>query len=450
MIAPVASIHTHTRTAATLSPALQALGWCLRIITGCAFIYSGFVKAVDPYGTLYKLIDYAGALSLTLPDNLLLGVAFLLFGIEFVVGVMLLTGCFRRMIPISAAAIMAFMLPLSIWLALANPVSDCGCFGDAWHISNWATMWKNVLLSCACVWLIRFNNSLHWIITPALQWIALVATGILIMGVAVLGYNVQPPLDFRPYPVGTTLLRASGSSGPTSEPQLIYTKDGKTRAFALTDDIPDDWDFVERRQQPDMTSNNGLTVYDMYDNDITLEVLSDSIPASDRRLIMMMPAVSDTQLRYAWSINALNEWAGTSGVDFFAVIAADTTAIGAWRDLSLAEYPIYTAEDTSIKEIVRGNPALVALRGDTIIWKRSMGTLSIDRFVESNPAAADLDTLPDDFSSTGTPPEVWMERVYWGYGLVMIILVIAGFTPGAIAALRKCNRVRSGNSRLKT
>lgn len=416
---------------------MTIVGWLLRIITGAAFIFSGFSKAVDPYGTLYKLIDYAGAVSLSFPDNLLLGVAFLLFGVEFVVGVMLLSGCFRRMAPVGAALIMAVMLPLSVWLALANPVSHCGCFGDAWEISNWATLWKNVLLCCACVWLIRFNRALHWVITPALQWIALVATGVFIMGVAVLGYNVQPPLDFRPYPSGTTLLRADGDSDTSAEPVLIYRKDGQTRAFALTDDIPDDWEFVERRQQPEVSTEGGLTLYDMMDNDVTLGVLSDSVPPSDRRLVLMMPGINDTLLRYAWSINALEVWAGATGVDFFAVIAADTTAIDAWRDLSLAEYPIYTADDTSIKEIVRGNPALVALRSDTIIWKRSMGALSIDRFVESNPTAEKLDTLPDDFSSIPGTMAGWMRRLYGGYALVLLVLIIAGFTPKAIAALRR-------------
>ncbi len=416
---------------------MTTVGWLLRIITGAAFIFSGFAKAVDPYGTLYKLIDYAGAVSLSFPDNLLLGVAFLLFGVEFVVGVMLLLGCFRRMTPIGAALIMAVMLPLSVWLAVANPVSHCGCFGDAWEISNWATLWKNVLLCCACVWLIRFNSALHWVVTPALQWIAIVVTGVFIMGVAVLGYNVQPPMDFRPYSVGTTLLRASENYEALEEPVLIYRKDGRTRAFALTDDIPDDWEFVERMQQPEVTADGGLTLYDLNDNDVTLHVLSDSVPPSNRRLVLMMPGVNDTHLRYAWSINALKQWAGTAGVDFFAVIAADTTIIGAWRDLSLAEYPIYTAEDTSIKEIVRGNPALVALRGDTIIWKRSMGALSIDRFVESNPTAGNLDTLPDDFSSIPDTLNVWMQRLYGGYALVLSVLIIAGFTPKVIAVLRR-------------
>lgn len=416
---------------------MATVGWLLRIITGAAFIFSGFSKAVDPYGTLYKLIDYAGAVSLSFPDNLLLGVAFLLFGVEFVVGVMLLLGCFRRMAPVGAALIMAVMLPLSVWLALANPVSHCGCFGDAWEISNWATLWKNILLCCACVWLIRFNRALHWVITPALQWMALVATGVFIMGVAVLGYNVQPPLDFRPYPAGTTLLRTDGDSNASAEPLLIYRKDGQTRAFSLTDDIPDDWEFVERREQPEATAEGGLTLYDMMDNDVTLQVLSDSVPPGDRRLVLMMPGVNDTLLRYAWSINALEQWAGATGVDFFAVIAADTTAIGAWRDLSLAEYPIYTADDTSIKEIVRGNPALVALRSDTIIWKRSMGALSIDRFVESNPTAEKLDTLPDDFSSIPGTLAEGMQHLYRGYALILLILMIAGFTPKVIAALRR-------------
>lgn len=419
----------------SLNRAMTTIGWLLRIITGGAFIYSGFSKAVDPYGTLYKLVDYAAAIGVSVPDNILLGIAFLLFGAECVVGVMLTLGCFRRLSAICATMIMAFMLPLSLWLALANPVSDCGCFGDAWHISNWATMWKNVLLSCACVWLIRHNKLIHWIITPSLQWIALITTGVFVMVVGVIGYNVQPPIDFRPYPVGSTLLRTAVET--SADPLLIYAKDGQTRTFRITDDIPDGWEFVERHQQSGSRAATGLTLYDLDDNDVTIQVLGDSIPTGDRRLVLMMPSVNDTQLRYAWSLNALQEWADKSGVDFFGVIAADTTAIGTWRDLSLAEYPIYVAEDTSIKEIVRGNPALVALRNDTIIWKRSMGILSIDRFIEDNPDAVSLDTLPDNFSSVPGTLDDWMTRIYWIYGLILAGLIVVGFFPKFISLIRR-------------
>ena len=130
--------------------ATAVVGWLLRIAVGATFIFSGFSKAVDPYGTFYKIGDYVAAWGWHLPDNIVLTGAFGLFSLEFALGLMLLLGCFRRAAAIASLVVMAFMLPLSLWLALADPVADCGCFGDALVISNWSTFWKNVMLTLGC------------------------------------------------------------------------------------------------------------------------------------------------------------------------------------------------------------------------------------------------------------------------------------------------------------
>ena len=32
--------------------------WALRIAVGATFIFSGFVKAIDPWGLIYKISEY--------------------------------------------------------------------------------------------------------------------------------------------------------------------------------------------------------------------------------------------------------------------------------------------------------------------------------------------------------------------------------------------------------
>ncbi|MDE6772479.1 MAG: DoxX family protein, partial [Muribaculaceae bacterium] len=125
-----------------------AATWTARLLVGCVFVFSGFVKAIDPFASIYKAEAYLSALSLEIWPNLILLGVFSLCAIEFLVGVFILFGCFRKSIIIIVALIMAFMLPITLWLALDNPIDDCGCFGDAIKISNWTSFWKNIIL-CA-------------------------------------------------------------------------------------------------------------------------------------------------------------------------------------------------------------------------------------------------------------------------------------------------------------
>lgn len=214
-----------------MSNTLKCITWFVRIITGGTFIFSGFVKAIDPWGTYYKLQDYMGAMHLPDYPNLLLTGAFLLFGYEFCVGLFLITGCFRKSAPICAAIFMGFMLPLTLWIAVCNPVADCGCFGDFLLISNWATFWKNVILSIAVGWLMYYNRYLQWLIRPHMQWITLIASAAYVTIIGLCGYIYQPLLDFRPYPQGSMLADSEDMAGEIEDDeaqniQLIYERNG--------------------------------------------------------------------------------------------------------------------------------------------------------------------------------------------------------------------------------
>ena len=125
-----------------------------RLVLAVTFILSGFVKAVDPLGTQYKITDYLEAMHLggLLPDLAALGLSVILSAAEFCLGVFLLFAIQRRLTSRLILLMMVVMTPLTLWLALANPISDCGCFGDAVVLTNWQTFLKNVvLLACAIV-----------------------------------------------------------------------------------------------------------------------------------------------------------------------------------------------------------------------------------------------------------------------------------------------------------
>lgn len=367
--------------------------WIIRIIVGSVFIFSGFVKALDPWGSVYKFGEYFVALGIPqIPALIEVGV-FLLFGIEFLIGISILLGCYRKSSPMGAFMFMCLMLPLTLWIAVSNPVADCGCFGDALILTNWQTFWKNVILFFLIIWLLRFNSSARCIITPALQWIMVVTSSIFIMIVGICGYKIQPMIDFRGFEVGKVLINESDDASP--EYTFIYEKDGVKKEFQEDSVLPDEdsgWIFVDRIEkkssQKSSQEESNFSIWDIDGNeDVTLE----EIPDSGRVLLLMMPDLHDVSPAVTWKINALKSWADHNNVDMLAIVSGNKLDILEWEDLSLPSYPIYTADDTVIKEVVRGNPALVMLDNGIIKWKTSLNAIDDSDILEKSTALLEPD-----------------------------------------------------------
>ena len=117
-----------------------------RIILGVVFIFSGFVKVVDPLGSAYKFADYFNAFRLGFLEFAALPLGIFLAAFELLLGIVLILGYRRRIVFLVSMWFMSFFTLLTFILAIFNPVSDCGCFGDALILTNWQTFFKNVVL----------------------------------------------------------------------------------------------------------------------------------------------------------------------------------------------------------------------------------------------------------------------------------------------------------------
>ncbi len=372
---------------------IRVITWIIRELTGAVFIFSGFTKAIDPWGTLYKIQDYLGVMGLEIWPSLVKVGAFALCAVEFIVGIMLCFGSFRRTAAWAATVIMCFMLPLTLWIAIYNPVPDCGCFGDALIISNWATFWKNVALMIAVLWLSIFNRYAGWLINPAIQWLGLIVTSVFCMAIEAAGYFYQPLIDFRPYPTGSLI----SDETPQEEPEykFIYEKNGERKEFSETDELPDEsegWTFVERVPLSDpgidsrvsVRNEKSLRLWDYEaEEDVTEEVLSHE----GDQIILVMPELGKVSIASTYKINSLHDWAKAHDIDMIGAVAATRQDIDTWTDLSMPEYPIYTSEDTVLKELARGNPAVVFVRDGVIMWKSTLRAINTDDFMSSETAS---------------------------------------------------------------
>ncbi len=382
--------------------ALIVLTWLMRLAVGSVFIVSGLSKGIDPWGSYYKTSEYLAAMHIPIEEwgNTVLALAFALFSVEFIIGVSLATGCFRKAAPIMAALFMLVMLPLTLWIALTDPVADCGCFGDFLVISNWSTFIKNCLISIAVVWLLKFNSKARCLISPYLQWIATVVMAAYIVVVGYIGYWQQPMVDFRPYKIGTRLLAEEEEAEYEPRYEFIYEKDGERKVVGEEDELPDEsegWTFVGREEK-EFVKNNHVVLSDAEEvpdfriwSEDGEEDVTEMLCGYDRQLILFVPDISDLSMASSWKINRLYDMAKSHDTEFFAVVAGSPDAIEEWRDLSSGQYQIFTAEDTSIKELVRGNPALVSLEDGVIKWKSALSALQLN---DDEDASVEIVTFP--------------------------------------------------------
>ena len=191
-----------------------------RIILGIAFTFSGFVKGIDPWGSAYKFIDYFNAMGLGFMEPAAFPLGVLLALAEFLIGVALLFALFPRLASWGALLFMAFFTPLTLWIALTNPVSDCGCFGDAIVLSNWATFYKNILFILLALFVFIHRNKIKCLFSQKIAGTAGMAAFLLYCAVVVWSIRHEPLFDFRPYHVGVNI--PEDMSVPADAPKDVY------------------------------------------------------------------------------------------------------------------------------------------------------------------------------------------------------------------------------------
>ena len=353
-----------------------------RFVLAATFIISGYVKAIDPLGTLYKLKDYAAAMSLNglLPDWVLVGVAIALAALEFALGVFMLFAVRRHVVSRITLAFMTAMTVLTLWIFVADPVKDCGCFGDALKLTNGETLLKNIVL-IACAALVAWRPAdMARFISRSNQWIVRYYTVAYIVITSVYCLYTLPIFDFRPYHVGTNIKQGmeipEGAEQPEFESTFLLRKNGETREFTL-DNYPDStWEYVDTRTvqtkkgyEPPI-HDFALTTCDTGE-DITEQVLT----KKGYTFLLVSPRLAVADDSNFGDIDQIYEYAEENGADFYCVTASADNEIERWRDLTGAEYHFCNADETTLKTMIRSNPGLMLLKDGTIIGKWSHNAL---------------------------------------------------------------------------
>ena len=353
-----------------------------RLVVALTFIFSGFVKAVDPIGTQIKIEDYFAAWHLGeyMPEMLALLASVLLSATEFTLGMLLLFAIRRRLVTRLIMTFMAVMTPLTLWLAISNPVSDCGCFGDAIVLSNWQTFFKNVVITAATAVLLPNALRMPRLVSRSTQWLVINYTILFVLALSGYSLYMLPPFDFRPYYVGADIRKGmeipEGAEQPKFETTFILEKDGQRREFEL-DNYPDStWTFIDSRTV-EISKGYVPPIHDFSitrcDNgdDITDEV----IDSKGYTMLLIAPYLEKSDNMQFNDINRIYDYARENKVPFYCLTASSDKEIERWKDMTGAEYPFCLTDATTLRTVIRSSPGLVVIHNGRIIGKWSHNAL---------------------------------------------------------------------------
>lgn len=356
----------------------------LRVIVGVTFLFSGFVKAIDPLGFAYKIQDYLVNLNLVELYHFALPMAVFLIVAEFMLGALLLLGLYRKTVTILILLMMLFFTPLTLWIALTNPVEDCGCFGDALVISNWQTFYKNIFIVVGAAILVA-----KWIHTKPLfsKRMAPFATFFVVMfGLLFALHNVYnlPVIDFRPYKKGANIpeqMYIDPEKADVMETIFIYSKDGVEEVFTEENYPWNDstWTFinmetrlVKEGEKPAIEDFAlGSIYFDEIDSswnvggDITDLVLSDT----SYTFLMVSYSLEKMNIKHLNKFIKISSFAKDYGYPFYLLTASSENTVGEWEAKHQTEFQFSHADERTLKTMTRANPGLILIKDGNVINK---------------------------------------------------------------------------------
>lgn len=352
-------------------------GICLlfaRLLFGATFLFSGFVKAVDPLGTAYKVTDYFEAFGVPTFDVLSIALAFLLITIEFCIGFAQFFNVKLKESSYVAALFMLVMTPLTLYLALENPVSDCGCFGDAIVLTNWETFYKNVVL-CLLLLVVFITQRVNrpWLSEWG-SWLFLAIAMLFSLGICTYGYTHLPFIDFRPYKVGNNI--TEGMQIPDDAPldeyktTFVYAKDGVEKEFSLENYPAEDstWTFVRQnsvliKQGYVPPIHDFSIVTDQGDiTDIVLET-------PGYTFLVVSHKLEKANLNAVPQVVQIISWAKNKGIPCYWLTSSYQEQVDDFKQKYNISIPFGATDDITLKTIVRANPGLVLLNQGTVVAK---------------------------------------------------------------------------------
>jgi len=309
---------------------LKFLTHIARILVAATFIFSGFVKLVDPIGSAIKFEEYFSedVLNLTFLIPYALPFSIILILVELMLGVMLLVG-FKPKLTVWGTALLMFVFLFLTWYsAYYDKVTDCGCFGDAIKLSSWATFYKNIVFGGLILFLLfNIKHIKPWFGKMGTNWIPFIT---LFGGLFISYYVLQhlPIIDFRPYAVGKSI------------PEGMEYVDGE--------DFPPVHDFILENDTDDLTN-------------VILE--------ADKALLVIAYSLDYSELIAFEKLKTLAEKAQKQGYLVYVLSASSMDDYNMLKEQYELSFEMLYCDETTLKTMIRANPGIMTLENGTVTGK---------------------------------------------------------------------------------
>lgn len=398
----------------------------LQNFCGALFLFSGYVKAVDPLGTAYKMEQYFAEFEATFADTALgfiaplfpmlseLSVGFSVFMIvlEIVLGLALILGAWPKLTSWLFFLIVVFFTVLTgftfttgyvpsgvnyfafgewgSYMESNMKVTDCGCFGDFLKLEPFQSFLKDIALLFPAFIFLIWNKKMHQVFSEKVRngTLAVLTVATLLYCLSNYAWDI-PGQDFRPFKVGTDVaaVKQAESDAAANVTTLAYVLTNKqsgevreieTNAFLkVMGDYPQsDWAYDTKVSEPALepTKISDFELSDAEGYDPIPELLEDDAYTF---LIVAYKLKGD---KGAWDAGYLDKWTASVQPVMKEALAAghkvaamtkfnDDAAINDFRTKVGADYPFWRGDDIMLKTIVRSNPGVVLMKNGVILNK---------------------------------------------------------------------------------
>ena len=361
-----------------------------RFLVGGLFIFSGFVKAVDPLGTSYKMIDYFNEFGMDYMVDFSLPFAVIMNVLEFVVGFTLLIGYKRKLTTFVLFLTIVFFTFLTgftylsgyefeAWYKLSSwtfnelnmKVTDCGCFGDFLKLKPWESFYKDLVLLVLILVIMAGNKHVFAIGGKKSGG---VLTAIVTIGSVLFCFSNYvwglPAFDFRPYKIGNNIIeQMEVIQEAETEYFLIYENEetGEKKEFSLSNIPKTPWKFVDRREEilvPEISAN----IVNFYvENAEGIEISDDLLHDPDLSFWVVAYDLTKTNTKaFTDKLNQLAKDCEAHNLNFFVLTG---NIDDNFRHEHQTAYPFYQGDGIFLKTIIRSNPGLMLVKNGLVLDK---------------------------------------------------------------------------------
>lgn len=348
-----------------------------RLLIGIVFLYSGFVKAVDPLGSMYKFNDYFLAFGIPWLSDFALFLGFLLFCFEFLLGFAFVFNIKLKFFSWIMMLFMLFFFILTLILAIKNPVSDCGCFGDALILTNWETFYKNIALMLLALNVFAARKRILNRFPNITQYLILLVGLAIILWVSVFSLRHLPLIDFMHWKKGTNISEQVVDTPEIADIKLVYKHKMTGEVFKYTSKtLPwQDTAFFNKLEFVDQEKTiiqeyKPAPIHDfLIDDSSKVNHNAEIINNPEFQFLLVIYDLTITKKEVLPTLNSFYQQCVADSFGFVALCGSDFATI--YKNIGDYDlkYPFFGVDGTALKSVVRSNPGMVLLKNGVVLDK---------------------------------------------------------------------------------